>query len=342
MPNDTLWSAKNPANFIVLPEAYDSMTPEAQLALQQFIEQEGYTYEKPVPDNSGTALFYTLIIFLSIPMLIYLRSKIRIRNVDYRITPDGERVDISSAEYNDDSNEEEAQQEQSTYLLYRGTELRFPDDAIATMLSRRFPYYNRLSMQDQTKFLARLKRFIAAKNFKIYDKSGFKEMPVLISASAIQLGFGLDHYMLASFTDIHIFPDAFLGLEPNIRFLEGNVSGCNIHVSWKHFLNGYQYPDNGENVGLHEMAHAYHIEYFSGQNHICIAEFGWYEKVAGDIFEQENRMPTGLYQSYYLRNMHEFWAGNIELFFERPEHFKAAYRSLYDALCNVLKQNPAG
>ncbi|MFZ1528487.1 MAG: zinc-dependent peptidase [Ferruginibacter sp.] len=340
MPNDTLWSLNNPGNFLVLPQSYDSMQPEAQLALRKLIKEEGYTYEKPVQDNSGTALLYTLIVFFSIPILIYLRGKIRIRNVDYRITAEGERVDISQADYDDTS--EETQQEQSPFLLYRGRELNFPDDAIAAMLSRRFPYFNRLSMPGQTKFLGRLKRFMAAKNFRIYDNSGFKEMPVLISASAIQLGFGLDHYMLASFTDIHIFPDAFLGLEPNIRFLEGNVSGCNIHVSWKHFLNGYQFPDNGENVGLHEMAHAFHIEYFSGQDHVCIAEFGWYEKIARSIFEQENRMPTGLYQSYYLRNMEEFWAGSIELFFERPEHMKAVYEPLYSAVCNVLKQYPAG
>lgn len=341
MPNDTLWSANDPSKFLILPESYDSIPPEAQLALRHLIEEGRYSYEKPISNkthhNNGVPMVVTFLFVFFIPLLLLIRLFVKIKGVDYKITPDGERVPLTV-----NTMEIEQTEERPPYLIYRGSELHFPDDAIAGMLQKRFPFYNGLSMGDQTKFMARLKKFMAAKNFLIYDKSGFKEMPVLISASAIQVGFGLDQYMLPSFSNIHIFPDAFLGLSPFMRFLEGNVSGNNIHVSWKHFLNGYQFPGNGENLGLHEMAHAFHLQYFSPNNQTRASEFGWYETVAQSVFEREKKFPTGFYQEYYLKNMHEFWAGNVELFFEKPNEMKAAHEALYTAIAALLNQHPAG
>lgn len=91
---------------------------------------------------------------------------------------------------------------------------------------------------------------------------GFKEIPILISASAVQLTFGLKKFLLPNFTFIHVYPQEFIGVPPTLRVLEGNVSGHAVNLSWKHFLEGYKNPANGQNVGLHELAHALYYQTF--------------------------------------------------------------------------------
>ena len=66
-------------------------------------------------------------------------------------------------------------------------------------------------------------------------------MPVLISAAAIQVSFGLEKYLLPDFPNIHIFPEEFIATEPSVRFLEGNVSDNCINISWKHFAHHQDY-----------------------------------------------------------------------------------------------------
>ena len=175
-------------------------------------------------------------------------------------------------------------------LVYPGEELNFSDDILIGVLQKRFPYFNERSPQDKEKFLDRLKKFISLKTFVIHDRGGFREMPILLSASAIQLSFGLKEYLLPFFRFIHIFPAEFVGIQPTIRVLAGNVSGNRIHVSWKHFLEGFQYPHDGENVGLHEMAHAYYFQNFetgSDTDDNFTAHFASFNHCGNKVFETE-------------------------------------------------------
>jgi hypothetical protein len=117
------------------------------------------------------------------------------------------------------------------YLTYNGWDLKFGEAQIIAVLQKRFAYFNALGMSEQKRFLTRHKKFMRSKIFKIHTYNGFKEMPILISATAIQLSFGLDEFMLPFYQYIHIFPQEFLGMHPTIRFLEGNVSGNSINIS---------------------------------------------------------------------------------------------------------------
>jgi hypothetical protein len=109
---------------------------------------------------------------------------------------------------------------------------------------------------------------MANKIFKIHDENCFKEMPVLISAAAVQLTFGLKKFLLPNFEFIHVYPQEFMRVRESICFLEGNVSGHTINLSWKHFLQGYSTPDDGQNVGLHELAHALYYQTFIVEEHV--------------------------------------------------------------------------
>ncbi len=248
-----------------------------------------------------------------------------------------------------DRGEEEQTSRSSSDILrtpcqtFYGDELNFSKETIATCLSKHFPYYNELNEADKKKFVSRTDEFICDKTFKIHDKQGFREMPILVSASAVQLSFGLKNYLLPQYENIHIYPEEFMRFKEGIHFLAGNVSGTNINISWKHFLDGYNVPDDGQNVGLHEMAHAYYY-----QNFVCeededkkfIRGFPQFNSFANKAFEQEKMPGYDLYSEYALTNFQEFWAESIEIFFEKPAYLNNTYPELYSALRELLNQDP--
>jgi MtfA peptidase len=229
------------------------------------------------------------------------------------------------------------------YFTYNGRDLKFSEGLIIIVLKKHFAYFNALDTAAQKRFLIRHKRFMRSKIFKIHTRNGFKEMPILISATAIQLSFGLDKYMLPFYQYIHIFPQEFLGVHPTIRFLEGNVSGNSINISWKHYLKGYETLSDGQNLGLHEFAHAYQAQNFSFEgtkDKNFISGFSHYTICSNKIFENEKVKPDGLYTDYAFKNFQEFWAESVEIFFEKPTKLLEQYPELYDSMCKLLNQVP--
>jgi MtfA peptidase len=226
---------------------------------------------------------------------------------------------------------------------YYGDELNFPGEQLSSILIKRFPYYKALSQPEQEIFLDRLQKFMADKTFKIHGEKAYKEMPVLISAAAIQLTFGLKKFLLPHFRFIHIHPHEFLRVNPILCFLEGNVSGHSINLSWKHFLDGYANSKDGQNVGLHELAHALYYQTFEVEKHVdrnfrdCYDDFN----VFGDkAYHTEKTVAGGLYSEYAEKNFQEFWAESVEIFFEKPVEMRLSYPQLYQAMKSMLNQDP--
>jgi MtfA peptidase len=255
------------------------------------------------------------------------------------------REDLSD----DDSNNNDAAISQKTnlsktpYQTYYGDELNFSEEELTTILTKRFPYFNCLSAIQKARFLERLQHFIFQKTFKIHDNRGFKEMPVLISAAAIQLTFGLQKYLLPNFEFIHVYPKEFIRIQDTICYLEGNVSGHAINLSWKHFLDGYANSNDGQNVGLHELAHALYYQTFIVAENIdgnFRDTFDHFNNFGNKVFDQDLQPGNDLYTDYALKNFQEFWAESAEIFFEKPAAMKAAYPQLYDAVKSLLNQDP--
>ncbi|MEJ7823275.1 MAG: zinc-dependent peptidase [Chitinophagaceae bacterium] len=168
-------------------------------------------------------------------------------------------------------------------------------------------------------------------------------MPVLISSTAIQLSFGLQKYLLPHFTCINIHPEEFLGIHPTIRFLQGNVSGNCINISWKYFLQGFQFPQDGKNVGLHEMAHAYYYQNFGPceiKDTDFIKTFNKFNDCGNKVYTSIQDTDPCLYSNYAKRNFQEFWAESIELFFEKPMEVRTSYPVLYESISDLLNQDP--
>lgn len=230
-------------------------------------------------------------------------------------------------------------------LVYTGANLQLPAELLAAVLIKRFSFYRGLDKKEQEKFIERLQRFITSKTFVIHDKSGFREMPILIGATAIQLSFGLDEYLLPNFRVINIFPAEFVGTEPFLRILIGNVSGNTINLSWKHLLEGFQYPADGQNLGMHEIAHALYYQNCVVQQNVdsrFSQGFALFDEPGNKVFELEKTTAFGLYSRYATKDFQEFWAETIELFFEKPAKLKTAYPDLYTAVSRALNQDPAG
>jgi MtfA peptidase len=229
-------------------------------------------------------------------------------------------------------------------LRYEGSQLDFSVPAIHATLNKHWPYFSMLEPFDKDKFGMRLKKFIESKTYEIYDDSGFVEMPILISAAAIQITFGLEEYLLPDFPVINIFPDGFFKANPYPRFLEGNVSDGCINLSWKHFLMGIQCYTDGSNVGLHEMAHALYCQSVLTEAHknpdFCKA-YTEFNDFGTKVFQEGKTPDDNLYNDYAFKNIQEFWAVSVELFFEEPVALKNQFPLVYNAIVDVLNQDPA-
>ncbi len=231
----------------------------------------------------------------------------------------------------------------AAYLTYYGDELDFTEESIELILTKRFSYFNKLSELEKNRFITRLQAFMDDKVFKIHDKNGFKEMPILISAVAIQLTFGLQKFKLPNFEFIHVFPREFMRTQPSISLLEGNVSGHAINLSWKHFLEGIENNKDGQNVGLHEMAHALYYQTFIVEENVDNNFRNLYDDFEADgnkVYNIEVSATLGLYSDYAHRNQQEFWAESVELFFEKPRDLKSHYPSLFESMKELLNQDP--
>ncbi|MEP6846498.1 MAG: zinc-dependent peptidase, partial [Panacibacter sp.] len=166
------------------------------------------------------------------------------------------------------------------------------------------------------------------------------EVPVLLSASAVQLTFGLDDFELPWFRYIRVHPEEYFANDPHaIRVLAGHVEENTITVAWNHFLKGICDNYDGVNVGLHEMAHAlYYQHVIASKKEPFIKELSVVMEESEEIYELKNKYRV-LYSDYAYKNLQEFWAESIELFFEKPQALKTCYPDLYKTLCELLNQD---
>lgn len=212
-----------------------------------------------------------------------------------------------------------------------------------SIISRYFRYYNRLNLEEQRKFLFRTYLFRKAKRFHYIEVSESAEMPILISASAIQLTFGLDKYSLNYFRDIFVIKDDYhYGFYS--RPFQGHVDLSGIYLSWDNFLKGIKGESTNCNVGLHEMGHALAWVNFvtkTEEDKHFKKEFKNFSKVARPIFESMQQGAKNILGEYAGSNYHEFWAVSVEVFFENPIRLRHELPELYKAMTYLLRQDPS-
>ena len=226
------------------------------------------------------------------------------------------------------------------YYHYKGSNLDLKHREIEFILEKYFPYYRNLEQHLQFRFFDRTTKFMYSKDFLIYSNEPFKEMPVLISAAAVQISFGLDEFELPHYNYIRVHEEEYFA-DNSLRILAGNVEGNCITLAWTHLLKGFYDYEDGSNVGLHEMAHAlYYQEMIVEKDEPDFINNFSLLMNDGEGVLQQKQCPYNLYSAYAFTNVQEFWAVSVELFFEKAEHLQTAYPNIFNHLQNLLRQNP--
>lgn len=203
------------------------------------------------------------------------------------------------------------------------------------------PYYRNLSTANKERFMRRTLTFKEDKRFRFVELEEEEHMSLLISATAVQLTFGLDNYLMDHFRVIYVMRSTYRYGLYNIPF-EGHVNETGIYLSWQNFVNAWADSTDGDNVGLHEMAHALTYVNFTANNGSDDGfkqRFRRFSRTGRAIFGRMQQGETFFLGNYASTNYEEFWAVCVENFFERPQLFKDQIPELYDAMCILLNQN---
>jgi len=205
------------------------------------------------------------------------------------------------------------------------------------------PYYNSLTATQKQAFMKRTVEFMQAKEFRFHAMVEEEYMPVLISAAAVQLTFGLRNYLLDYFPVIHIVRKEYtLNIDKETYY--GHVSRNGIYISWNHFMEGYQDYKDSVNVGLHEMAHAIAYDMFLGNqdyhDSLLKDRLQEFRREGIPVFRAMRKSASHILDEYAATNFDEFWAVCVETFFENTEELRDSMPDLFQTICEVLNQNP--
>lgn len=204
------------------------------------------------------------------------------------------------------------------------------------------PYYKRLPENMKERFLMRTLEFSSSKHFHFKDLEEEEKIPLLISAAAVQLTFGLKEFRLDYFKNIYVLSQHYHYGLYNVPF-EGHVSSDGIYLSWLNFDRAYADYSDGNNVGLHEMAHALTYVNFTvddGTDEHFKNQFYTFTKTGRRIFNEMQAGTPTILGEYAATDYNEFWAVSIEFFFERSLELQYELPDLYNELVLLLNQDP--
>src|ERR1035437_8410107 len=207
----------------------------------------------------------------------------------------------------------------------------------------KFQFYQNLSDFDKKRFLKRTVHFLINKEFIPSGETQMtEEMVVLISACAIQLTFGLEEYILETFSKIFVYPKEYYSKYDHLYHEgEANLNGA-IVLSWNNFVEGYDKPHENHNLGLHEMAHALRFDKFKSDEYdeFFAQYLDKWHMVAEEEFNKLRNRRASFFREYGGSNFNEFFSVCVERFFESPREFKQALPEVYKHMCILLNQNP--
>jgi hypothetical protein len=208
-------------------------------------------------------------------------------------------------------------------------------------LKRYFPYFNQLPPKDKKKFVRRIIYFMSIKNFIPKDfKEVTKEMKTLISASAIQLTFGLPEIYMSHFKNIEIYQDNRPEyIEPTSK----NKGEGTIVLSWHEFLSGYIHPSGSLNHGLMEMAAALHVENtIMNQEYQFLSEqhLKEWKNLSCELIRDMNEGREKFFKGNKIEDHNQLFPIVVESFFERPFEFNQYHPETYRVISGLLNQNP--
>lgn len=201
-------------------------------------------------------------------------------------------------------------------------------------------FYNNLSTKGKKFFLNRVMVFMLSKKFfgdgiKLSD-----EIKIYIAASAVQITFRIRRFYIDHIHLIRVFPTSVYSRLAQHR-VKGLTTGAGVMwLSWDNIREGFQFPDDGINLGIHEMAHAFKLTIQNDGYHHLKNEFDDWMLASQATFMKVQEGDYSFFRKYGSTNRDEFFAVSVECFFEQPEIFANNYPSDYNSLCLLFNQDP--
>jgi hypothetical protein len=213
-----------------------------------------------------------------------------------------------------------------------------------SILTKYFEFYNSISHADKSTFEQKVARFIRVKSFVV--RGGLLEVSdeqkILIAACGVQITFGFPDVFLRHYRTIILYPEVcLLTIIGKPQQSEFNFHGV-IILSWTNFIRDYDGFNKRKNLGLHEMALALICE-----NKIANEEFDYLSiqslhRLSMLMKDFNTNLIHQLFGIYALKNVHEFFAVSVKIFFERPEILRTISVHLYREMVTILRQDPLG
>jgi Mlc titration factor MtfA (ptsG expression regulator) len=218
-------------------------------------------------------------------------------------------------------------------------ELSFSEKAV---LEKHFRFYRNLSEQRKKFFRHRIHTFI--ENYQFVGREELEvteEMKVKIAATAVMLTFGMREYLPDLFEVIIIYPDVFESRNGDYHKGEFNPGAKAIVFSWKHFKEGIDFDNDNLNLGLHEFAHALHLNAMGRKRlgasfSIYVDMFEKIREYSAVAYNREKIMNSGYLREYAYTNQYEFMAVVFEYFFETPQEFRQKLPELYEMVKKMI------
>jgi len=214
-----------------------------------------------------------------------------------------------------------------------------------TYLNTYFKFYRQLNNEDKILFERRVQFFIDLKTF--IPRGGLKtvssEVKAMIAGSAIQITYGYPDVYFRYFSKILVYPDKYFNKLTN-QYHKGEVNLKGIIVlSVKSLKQGWINNEDGVNLGLHEMAHALSVENMAQNsefNFIDMESVKYLKELAVIEMKRIKQEGNSIFRRYGSASFREFFAVATEVFFEKPETFKAYNTEMYQLMVRILNMDP--
>ncbi|MDG1872461.1 MAG: zinc-dependent peptidase [Mariniblastus sp.] len=195
---------------------------------------------------------------------------------------------------------------------------------------------------------------VAEKNWEGCDGLELtEEMQVTIAAQAGLMLLGVPGFYFDNVKTILVFPQAF-SRQASSGSGEGQThrageawQGGPIVLSWRDTLRGGRDEDDGQNLVIHEFAHALDgLDGEMGGNLMFDNEETsqrWQQVVAqefADLCRARDRGIRTLLNHYGATNQAEFFAVSSETFFEKPRSLSQQHGELFELLLTYFRVDP--
>jgi MtfA peptidase len=213
------------------------------------------------------------------------------------------------------------------------------------LLEDRYDHYDRLPEALRRRFEDDVRVFIAEKRVTGVAVRVTDELRLLVAASAVTLSVAWPDYEWDQLSEVLLYPDAFdrdyrIGREE----LAGQAHGWGtLILSVPALLEGFDDPDDGYHVGLHEFAHLLEVEgaRFDGlPSGLDDARARRFIELREEAMDRMRRGRSVL-DEYGSHEPVEFFPVAVEAFFETALAVRQHHPELYAFLADYFQQDPA-